>query len=257
MRSLFTLLSLFLIGVPPATGQGVTRVAVRTNVPDAIVFADSVQLGKADAGIFVVPSDAKTVRLVAPGSDNWSVPPVVADLPTPRPDSLTLDLFFPRYYRIETVPFGAEVFIEQDGGLRRIGQTPFTWASDEPLTSPLILRRSGYVEGKVIPGDQLWNRSTVMLNPVPGIGEATAEVNWKPPRKHKNWVDYAALGLAAVSGAFAIHNKILADNRYDEYTATQNGALRSQVKSHDTRAALGLVGLQAGLGVFAFRLAFR
>ncbi len=247
---------LMLTAAVPGRAQDVV-VLIETNLPEAIVFADSAQVGPARQGMFRFPAATRAVRLVAPTADAWSVPPVVAALDAAPGDTLTLVLAFPYSYKIESVPFGAAVYAETGTGREMLGETPVLYTNEAPLEGSLIVEREGYLPERIEPGQKVWNRHVVTLAPSQVVAPVAAEVAWVPPKKTRRWIDYAAVGLAVGAGLVSIQQKFRADDLYDEYLKTGDPALRDRINAFDTRAAVALGAMQVGVGVFALRLILR
>lgn len=250
---------LCLSGVLTARAQSEKIVHLETNYPGAIVFADSVWLGSASQRVMVVPPGARTVRLVPPAADAWSIQPLSASLEDAHPgDTLTLRLNFPYHYRIESIPYGATVTLQTAMGDLPLGTTPLTYKSAVPLEGTLHIERAGYLPGEVTPGAKIWNRHVFALKPVAPPGAELADApDWSPPRTRRKWIDYAAVGTALSAGVLAIHFKRKADRRFDRYQEDGDPALRSSIKRFDTYSGIALGVSQVSLGLFAFRLIFR
>lgn len=232
-------------------------VAIRTNLPEATVYVDSVALGPASSGVLAVPAGAAHVRLVPPGHGSWSVPPVEAPLTVAAGDTVDVRLDFPHHYRVESVPFGASVYVETERGRELLGKTPLYHTTPAPLPGRLVVEHPGYVIVRLEPGDDVWNAHSLSLSPEQDADPTAARVPWEPPRPPRRWIDYAAVGTAVAAGALAIHYKFKADNLYDDYVETTDPALRPQIREYDTYSAVSLGVMQAGIGLFAIRLALR
>ena len=240
------------------TAQERTHVRIETNYPDAIAYADSLRLGRVYGEAIEIPTSTGVVRLVPPEIDSWSVAPISRSVDITPGDTLVVRLDFPFHYRIESVPFGADVHIEAvDGELRRIGSTPTLYSSRRPISGMLLLQKPGFVVERIDPGSEIWNRYIVELSPSDDLDPTAAQVNWRPPKRHRAWIDYAALGAALAAGAVAIHYKFKADDLYAEYEETGDASLRSDIKRYDVRSGVALGVMQGGIGLFAIRLALR
>ena len=195
-----------------AAAQAEAVVAIDTNLPDAVLYADSLRLGRVGDGVFRVSATTETLRLV-PEADAWSVEPLRRPLQTSAAgDTVRLSMRFPYHYAVESVPFGAGVFLEQSGGAReKLGLTPLVYRSRVPLTGTLEVERQGYAPITITPGQDVWNRDVLVLQPLVQADVATAEVDWNPPATRRRWIDYAAVGLAAAGGATAIYYKFKAN----------------------------------------------
>ncbi len=241
-----------------AVAQEKAFVRVETNLPEAVIFADSLRLGSLAGEVVAIPSETKTLRLLPPNTKGWSIAPVARQLDLSPGDTLDVTLDFPYHYRIESVPFGAEVHIESNIGSRRhIGTTPTLYSSRRPISGIILLERPGYAVARVEPGQEIWNRHIVELLPSDAPDPTAAQVQWRPPRQHRTWIDYAALGTAVVAGAVAIHYKFKADDLYAQYEETADPSLRPAIKRYDVRSGIAFGMMQAGIGVFAIRLAIR
>jgi hypothetical protein len=241
----------------PASGQNSVFLTVETNWPDAIVFADSVPVGLAGQYHFVLSEPVHQVRLVPPASNVWNVVPLSATVNAQPGDSVRVELTFPYTYQVESLPFGAEVFLETEAGRRRLGTTPVQYRSAQPVEGTFVIERSGYARQRVEPGRDVLNRTVLTLEPLVAVETHSPTVNWRPPRRSTKWIDYAAVGLAATAGVATVHYKFRADRAYDRYLQTGDPALRDVVNRNDLRAAVALGAMQVGVGVFTLRLVFR
>ncbi len=242
-----------------ATGHaaGSAYVHIDTNFPEALVFADSLLVGGASRMPLTVPAGSRSIRLTAPSSDAWSIAPITRPLDVAAGDTARVVMHFPYHYRIESEPFGADVFVERLGERLSVGATPLLHRSEAPLEGSILVRRNGYAPQSVPPGKAVWNRHVVHLKRVNARDPATALTHSNPPRTHRAWIDYAALGTALAAGAVAVRYKFKADDLADEYERTRDPGLPSRIEAHDFRAAVAFGAMQGGLGIFAIRLALR
>lgn len=160
-------------------------------------------------------------------------------------------------YRIESVPYGAEVrLVAPSGTVRRLGTTPLDLRLGAPIDGVLIVGLAGYAEVRVTPGRDTRNLHRVTLDRVSGAAPVirATRVDWQPSRW---WVDAVAVGVAIAGTAYAVDQKTRADDLYETYRETGDPALRPPMRRYDTRAFVGLGVGTAGLGVFAVRLALR
>lgn len=254
---LLALAALVVLGPLAAHAQDSIYVRIDTNYPQAVLFADSVLIGAVSDQPVAVPAGSRLLRLSSPDQSTWSVAPVSVELEAETGDTLRVRLDFPYYYRIESIPFGADVFVEDGNRLQDIGETPVLYRSSQPLQGNLVIRKAGYTVERVAPGKEVWNRHVVNLNPSDDLDPGAAQVDWQPPTKHRAWIDYAALGSALVAGALAVQYKFKADDLYREYNDTGNPSLRSDIERYDMYAGVAFGTMQVGIGVFAVRLAIR
>lgn len=245
--------ALLVLGAGLAQAQDRAVVLIDTNMPEAILYADSTRLGPASLGTFLVPTTTQRLRLVPPGGDAWSIAPVEAALDAAPGDTLAVPLPFPYHYQIETIPFGATAVLEHLDGRIDLGKTPVLYKAPDVLEGRFIIEHQGYLSEELTPGNEVWNRYLVTLQPL-RVGEVvSAEQAWRPPPKRHRWIDYTAGAIAVIAGAVSIHHKFKADRLNDQYQQTGDPVLRPRINTLDTRAAVSLGVMQVGLGVLALR----
>lgn len=258
--SLLGLLLTIGMAAPAASGQAAGWVLVETNEPSAHVYLDSIYVGVAAEGAFQHDSGPVVVKLVPAERSNWSIAPVEDHVQVVQGDTAVVQLPFPVYYRIESVPYGADVVLREGDEMRLMGKTPLTFHVPGPLKAPISVEKSGYISARIDPGAERWNRHLVPLEQAPRTEGAVAgaEVPWSPPRSIRTtWIDYAAIGIAVVSGVAAVHYKFKADDLYERYEKTGDPMLEDRIRSLDIRSGIALGTMQVGLGVFAIRLALK
>jgi len=227
---------------------------LQTNLPEALVYADSVPIGRASSNYFLIPRSTRLLRLVPSNSDSWSIIPIWRELTFSTGDTLSLELNFPHHYKVESVPFGAEVVLETPEGRSRLGDTPLLHTADSPLRGMLFVHKEGFESQRLTPGDEVWNHHQLALKILEeGSLTATDEV-WIPERPKRKWITYVAASTALVSGVLAVHYKLKADRRYDRYALSGDPTLRGGFVRLDRNAAIALGTMQVGLGVLAIRL---
>lgn len=230
-------------------------IRVETNLPSATVYADSIRLGVAQQGLFVLPAGTRRVRLVA--ATQWSIEPIAQPVATLAGDTLALSMPFPYYYSIESSPPAADVFLEARDGRERLGTTPLVHRADRPFEHAVVVEKRGYASKRFEPGTAVWNHHVIALQSVRPRESEHVEVAWDPPPRRHRWIDYTAAALAVAGGVVAVHHKFKADRLHSEYQRTGDPALRSRIERLDTRSAIGLGAMQVGIGVIAVRLVLR
>lgn len=236
-----------------ATAAAQPVVVLETNWPEAQVYADSVLLGIARTGSFLIPAGTQVLRLVPPDGDTWSIPAQQVILPDPVPDTLQLYLPFPYYYYLETLPSGARIYRGPPAQNRLLGETPFTGVFEEPLQDTLYFVHAGYAPAMLQPSTLVWNHHRLVLQPIDPEDKVTL---WTPAQRRHS-LTYLALGVALAATAVSVHYKFQADRLYAQYEQTGDPALRPRIRELDLRAGVALGVAQIGLGVAAFRLIFR
>ena len=233
-----------------------TLVFLESNFQEALVFADSLYLGRANQITFNVPRGTKEMRLVPPEIGSWSVIPVFEPFEHSGRDTINLAINFPYYYKIESIPYEAKIFVEQPEGRSLLGNTPLLYTSQEPLKGTLLLAHDGFESMRLAPGDNIWNQHFIELSSNVEEG-VISEQYWTPERSSKRWIDYTAAGVALVSGVLAIRYKTKANRRFNRYRVSGDPALRSGFERYDRNAAISLGAMQVGIGVLAVRFVIK
>ena len=257
LRSFWTLVVVMGLGVGLSHAQQPVIVLLDTNLPGSIVYADSVRLGPASQGTFLVPEQTRQLRLIPPGGNTWTIAPVTTPFTASAGDTLELRLAFPFHYQIETIPYGASVFLDTPEGRLPVGETPVLYKVAHIPDSPFLIELQGYMPEQLMPGQEVWNRYVMTLDPVRVEEVQSAEMAWRPPRRRHLWIDYTAAALAVTAGAISIHYKFKADRLNDRYLQTGDPELRPRIEDLDTRAGIALGAMQVGVGVLALRFILR
>ncbi len=245
---------LLMLALPATTrAQEYAVVSVESNTADALVYADSLYLGRAQTQWFFVPRETAQLRLVYPSGDSWSMTPAQLPVDLRTVDTLRVTLDFMYHYAITTDPFDASVLLETPDGRSLLGTTPLLHTSSEPLQGMLLLQKEGYALKRLTPGDRIWNRHDESLTPeAPDLAlDAVGELDRGPRGR---WLNLALGGAAVASGVLAVHFKMKADARYDLYAVDGDPRLRGSFERFDRRAAVALGAMQVGVGVLAIRL---
>lgn len=255
-RSILAVGVMLFLGVGASRAQEHVTVHVQTNDPNAVVFADSLRLGRARLGVFRVPPSARMLRLIASGGDAWSVDPQVMPLTATDGDTVRVHLPFPYHYNIETLPFGVATYLVTNGVRKSLGKTPALFITHDAPTGVFVLEREGYRAAQITPGREIWNPYLVSMEPldadmVDPIGRPV-----RPAHKHR-WIDYSAAVLAIAGGALAVHYKFKADRLDDQYRKTGDPVARPRIRTLDDRSAVSLGVMQAGLVVLAVRFVLK
>ena len=237
--------------------QDSVSVRISTNFEEAVLFADSVRIGRVPGEPLRLSSEVRVLRLAAPEGSSWTIEPLIHPIGDLEGDTSDVRMDFPYYFRVESIPFGANVHHETSAGWKPLGTTPLTFTSTEPLEGVLAVERAGYVIERLDPGKAIWNRLIVTLKPSDEPDPTGAQVRWSPPPKRRDWIDYAALGTAVAAGVLAVHYKFKADDLYSRYEQTRDQSLRPEIKSYDVRSGVAFGVMQGGIGLFALRLALR
>ena len=200
--------------------QESSRVVVEltSNLDESIVYADSTYLGRAMNGRFEISATTSKIWLVPPNVDSWSIAPLFAEIAAVPGDTVQLTMNFQYHYKLESIPFDAEVFIEKPGKRTLLGETPLDYKSDMPLRGMLLVSKEGFKPKRFTPGEDLWNQHYVELELE---DEALAEEYWHPGKRSGRWLNILVGGAVVASGVAAIRFKSKADSRYDRYALSE------------------------------------
>ncbi len=254
--AVFFALCLVISGSAAAQSEDQSRerlLRLTSNAPDALVFVDSVLVGRARDGRFRLSADARLVRLTAPTLGAWSITPMVVDLGDFHSDTIATTIDFPYAYAINSTPLGATV-LSGPSRSDTLGQTPLTVYRPDPIEERVVLKLDGYSEYTWEPTGSPWNSHFAALQP---DNEESVPIHVVQQRPRRRWIDAVALGVAGVAATAAVHYKFKADRRYDVYAETGDPTLRPAIKRLDVQSGVALGVMQVGLGVVAVRLALK
>lgn len=250
-----TSLLLFLLPVCVyAQDGGNAYVRVTSNLPGSLILVDSTFAGTVgDSTVISVRPGMHRIGVAPSEVGSWVLSPPENPVLAFEGDTVIVKLDFPITYRIDTVPYGATVFREDED--RMLGETPLVFSTDAVLRAALVLEKSGYATERIMPGTEVVNQHTVSLRPLEDdISRSDAE-EWNPSPGGR-WLTYSAVALIAAGGALAVHFKFEADDKYEEYLETADAETKAEVDRFDRMSYVALGGLQVGLGILVYRLAF-
>lgn len=231
-------------------------IRIDTNRPESNVYADSTWLGLANMDIYRLPEGARQISLIPAIADVWSIPSVTFDLTTLLADTTDLELDFPYYYSLESIPSGANVYIGRISSGDAIGTTPMLYESEFPVENAFVFELDGYRLEHIFPLSNLWNRNLVSLQSEKDLYLGLPEASADAPKARRRWIDYLAVSAVVAGGVLAVHYKTQANNLYDKYTQTGDPDVLVRVEALDTRSAIALGTMQIGFTVVVFRIAF-
>lgn len=244
-----------MVQIAPVWAQTQMVLHVDSNSPAAVVYADSVRLGLASAGPFRIPADTRAIRLRPGLMQDWSITPLMVPLAPAARDTLRLRMDFPFHHRLDTHPFGAQVFLINGPVRTSLGNTPMVHVTSHVSPGIFAIELEGYESVRLTPRAQIWNRYEVSLVPLAeDIGSAQI---WNAPKRRRSWIDYAAATLGVAAGVAAVHYKFKADRLDDRYKEFGDPTLRPRIARLDDYSGIALGVMQLNLGVLAIRFALR
>lgn len=229
---------------------------LESNLEESLVFADSTYIGRSSQFTFLVPADTRQIKLVPPEYNSWSIEPVISSVSFSGQDTASLSINFPFYYKIESIPFNASIYLEKPEERQLLGSTPLLYTSEDPLKGMLLLSVDGYESFRLTPGEDIWNQHLVELKEQ-AEEDLISKRYWTPERSRNRWIDYTAAGVSLVGGVLAIRYKTKANRRFDSYRISGDPALRNGFERYDRYAAISLGAMQAGIGVLAIRFVIK
>lgn len=203
-------------------------------------------------GFDLTPGTHK-VTVSNPYRANWLDQDWFADVKLSPGDTLRVKPVFKKSYSINSTPFGASVFFQN----QRIGETPIFFTLEENETGFLTLSKDGFVDTTFVIGQSEQRFFKIMLKPQKrpldlSVLPSDFELD-KRPRSKKYF--YSTLGLSVVSGALALYFRSKGNSSFDRYLGTGDPELMNkyfnEAKKFDRFAA-------ASFGVFqvSFILSF-
>lgn len=259
----FLTVLLFVVAGPALIAQPVDTGAVRiaTNAPDASLYVDGTPADWTPGELVPLAPGTRTLLLLLGERETWDARHASVVVDVAAGDTLDVAVDLALRYRIESVPYAAEVLLETEDGARTpLGTTPLTLDRAGPIEGTLVVVKRGYAEQRLEPGRALTNTQSVLLRPLQA--EAGAEIVGLPDPAPRRWIDVAAGALALAGATAAVYYKLQADDvddRYRDPFSPERGdpALRDEARRLDTYSAIGLGAMQVGLGVIAVRLVLR
>ncbi len=253
-RCLLVAVLVMLLSSGRVRAQNGVLVHIETNYPEAVAYADEIQLGPARLAPYRVRAATRRIRLTAPRERTWSVLPVITSLNAAPGDTVYLTMNFPFYHRIETQPFGAAAWLQNSAGRTYVGTTPLLYTHGAQISGLFVLELEGYAPEEVEPREEIWNRYELVLTPIDVAAGGGQPLR---PVRRRWWIDVALGAVAVAAGTVTVHYKFKADRINDTYQATGDPALRPRVAALDDRAGIALGVMQVGLGTLAIRFILR
>lgn len=225
------------------------RLAVTSNLPEAVVFVDSVRAGLAPLRNFALMPGLHIVCVAAPDPQRWIVPSRCESVVALAGDTIELSFDLHYQFRITSEPYGARVM----AGDSVLGQTPFVFSTQRPQ-SVVTLLKDGYENLTVV---LTYSDPYVygMLKPLQQARDLPVYL----VREESNSILPIVLSAssAVVSGAAAAYLKIQADNLYSDYRMTGSAANLERVRQLDIASGVALGISQLSLAVLSYLLLSR
>ncbi len=216
----FLILPPFLAAFPSqARSQGFLQLVVA--FPGLKVSIDNHTAGETPMVVQTLSPGVHRIQVTHPDHGAWLAQDWVKDVEISGGDTLVVQIEFQRHFMVNSQPYGASAFVQNE----EIGKTPVYVTVPQLQTREVTLRFPGYADSSFVVGYGVEGPYSISLRPVAAStnsGNPRFEENLRPPSRRMFW---AALGLAATSGALAFYFRKKADDKYDRYLKT--GAPRS------------------------------
>jgi hypothetical protein len=244
VTALALIVGILLSGIDRADANG-HGVIIEANIDSAVVVIDSAVVGTTPARIDSLRPGVHHIIILDPDIAAWPGEGM-RDSIIVRPDTvLTYRYDLRKRYFVTSDPGGADVFFRDS----LYGKTPlFLPSVSRDWLSLVRIRKEGYPE----------------VHPVrtgSGILTARFREEWEPESSTEPLMSeqssaplYLSGAATIISGTAAAYFKIKADNRYQQYLATNNPAFLSETHSIDSGAAVAIVLTQISVIMLVYFL---
>lgn len=204
------------------------------------IRVDQRLIGYTSDSVIVLSAGTHRVVVRHPNRSNWLDEDWFADIEVSEGDTLRLTVIFKKSYSINSKPYGASVFLEQE----YIGETPIYVKLYEHEIKNVRLVKQGFEEKKIVIGNSDQQFFDVALQPDKAALDLSLQKVERDLRSHSKTklYLYSTIGLAAVSGALALYFRNRANDRFERYRGTGNPELIDRffndAKKYDRYAAV-------------------
>jgi len=231
-----------------ASAQNATAVfSITTKERGLPIFVDGMQVGVTPLKHFSIPAGRHEISVKHVQSESWLDTDWAEKYDLAAGDTLDVYPVFKRGYMINSIPFGAEVFVDHV----QQGTTPLVLYLNEGDRSEVELRIKGY-ENYVTTIDSTSTRRiqiTLLKDRDDLLSRKKEQKNSR--RSHFRKLATIAGGMSAASGITAILLKRQADNFYQDYLSASNP---QEINSYFNKT--GQYDEYAGTAFIVFQISF-
>jgi hypothetical protein len=229
-----------------------TSITIHTDVDSALIFLDSLRIGRSPLTVQDLEPGIHWVKVVHPDVTNWLTESIFDTIHVKAGEERILRYAFGLRHLLLSVPSGVDVII----GDSVSGTTPFILALSSRDSTPSIrLWKQGYDTATVTLSSGMRGMATTTLKKVwdPGLEEGS--VDGSSMQEGRGLLRLYVTGAAAVlAGAAAAYFKIKADEKNGQYLENPTPSLRSEMRRLDTASAVCLTATQIGFGLLTYFL---
>lgn len=213
-------------------------------------------IGYTPLDIQIIPAGIHTISVAHFDKSNWLGKSWVEEVTVATGDTIFLQVNFKKSISVNSSPYGAEVFIEN----QFMGKTPFFVEIDEGEKQTITLKKQSYQDTTFSVNDTDFEKIHVQLNkatksPNMALNGGLEAAKRKSSKNKFLWT----LGASALSGALTLYFRTKADDKYNRYRKTGNpesfNNLYDDAKTLDKYAAVSYGTFQVSF-VFSFYFFF-
>lgn len=235
--------------------QGKGYLLLQTKHVGLSVKIDGQLIGQTPLDLQMLPTGLHKINISHPGRVNWLDRDWSREVSIAPDDTLVIEVNFERSFSINSQPFGAEVFLED----QRVGETPIFVKLLEGEMKRLTLSKTGFKDTTMILGlceEQFFNIPLKRTKESLDFSLKTKELEFKRKSKTKRYL-YTSVGLSVVSGALALYFRNKGNQNHDRYLATADpqtfNKFFDDAKKYDRYAAVSFGTFQVSF-IFSFYL---
>lgn len=227
------------------------RVTITSNVSQARVFIDSVEVGTTPLVGYVVAPGKHSVCVMSSSDREWITNSVCEEIDVEENTERQVKMWLPRQILITSEPYGARVMY----GDSVLGETPYVLFASADVGS-IQLSMEEYDDVTMV-----FDVSTTalhgVLNPQRSLrGDNTWLYLEKEESKTAVPIVVTA-STAVVTGIVAAYWKLRADNLYGDYRTTGDSAQLDQIRQLDVASGIALGVSQVSLALLTYFLLSR
>ncbi len=231
------------------TEDGIAYLLVRTAYSGLEVLIDGKPVGRTPLEVVAISPGRHKLVVEHPNRHNWNEHDFMREIEIAGSDTLDVRVIFQHSYSINSRPFGATVFVQNE----KAGETPTRILLQDQEVAEVGLQKVGYRDTTFTVGETDQRLFNIVLLPKPDLQPALGRDVAKKTSKKLPFL--ATLGVSLAAGGLALYFRTKADDRFEQYQRTGDprefDRLFDDAKRFDKFAA-------ASFGVFqvSFALSF-
>ena len=218
---------------------------IQTTPESVHVMLDGKIMGTTPLELDSIAPGTHILLLQHPDVESWLTMPLEDTIDVKEGESRTLRYALRTKYFISSIPFGADVVLDDSV----LGTTPYIAPAGLTHKS-LLLRSPGYESIDVALGGKPVISAT--LNKIWQNEDRTSYFATSMVTRSNTVGLYVSGAATILSGVAAAYFKVKADDRYQQYLISGNDNMLSQTHRLDTAAGISIAATQIGLGLFTY-----